>query len=156
MLFRSGRLEKHNPIYYLAKRVWFDNDRTLLYAPLHRDVFCKHLLSYYFASPTEQAGAILLCQRESYKTTFNGQIMPQFVAFRGKTVCDLHPTNPECGCEGKDIRTCIVHHKDPHAWKLVKRLKAKHYTHKFIKDNWPEFKIPKSEWGTEQIGRAHV
>src|SRR5207247_9001435 len=51
----------HQPIYFLAERCWFDNaeaknDPRFLYAPLHRDAYCRPIANYVTGSVTDLDG----------------------------------------------------------------------------------------------------
>jgi len=126
----EGRLQFHNPIYFLAERVFFDNvieDKTFLYAPLHRDQLCKFVLNYILFSTRADAGALILIQRDSLKSTFMHGVVPLWVSLR-----DKHLFN-------RDVRIILRHHKEERASDNLVRLMAKAVTSKFLKENWPEF-----------------
>ena len=132
----EGRLTNHNPIYYLATQCWFDNDPSLLYAPLHRDKFCKSLLEHYLAEVGEYSGFELQCQRESFKSTFTHGVFASFIAFRGKHV------------HGRDERTALIHHKEDQASLNLVQLKLKSINHPWIKEVWPGFHS-NTDYGTK-------
>jgi len=143
----SGVFERyvtnHNPIYYLACQVWFDNEPGLLYAPLHRDRIAKALLDYYFYDPETSdnakdrvSGLLLLAQRDSFKSTFNHGVFPQFLALR-----ERHVNN-------RDIRILMLHHREEQASLNIQRLKSKHMQSHFLRQNFPEF-CSMVEFGTK-------
>lgn len=132
----EARLQDHNPIYFLATQCWFDNDLSLLHAPLHRDRLCAALLEHYFAPVEESAGLIVLIQRDSFKTTFSHGVFPQFIALRGKHI------------EGRDERIAMIHHKEQQAVSNLLKLKGKSIHHPWFKATWPEFSA-EAEFGTK-------
>lgn len=124
----------HNPVYYLAQKVWFDNDPELLWEPLHKGELCRAFLDYYFYEPKEKgkaleriAGLLILIQRDSFKSTFNHGVFPQWVSLREKVVND------------RDIRVLMLHHREEQASLNLQRLKSKSIQSKFFKDTFPEF-----------------
>lgn len=123
----SEQLVNHNPLYYLAERVFFDNDPALLYAPLHRDIVCKEFTDYCFGPPnTNIAGLLLLIQRDSFKSTFSHGVLPLGWGLR-----NWHLT--------KDIPPALLtHHKANQASDNLERLKTK-MLHPWMKVVWPEF-----------------
>lgn len=136
----EGRLEHHNPIYYLAERVFFDNvegDPDYLYAPLHRDRFCKALLDYYLEPPdAETAGFLLLMPRLTFKSTFMHGVLILFLALREKIV------------HKRDARILMVHHKEEQASHNLVLLKEKLIYNLWLKETWPEIHEEK-DWGTQ-------
>jgi len=135
----EGRLKDHNPIYFLAERVFFDNvldDPLFLYPPLHRDILCKFVLDYILFADRADAGALILIQRDSFKSTFMHGVVPLWVSLR-----DKHLYN-------KDVRIILRHHKEERASDNLVRLMAKSVTSKFLKENWPEFCVE----NTKQLG----
>ena len=131
-LFISG----HNPVFYLAQKVFFDNEPTWLYPPLHRDKICKALLDNLLCDPGKTSGLILCVQRESFKTTLTHGAMALFFALRQKHVF------------GKDTRIALVHHKELQAGKNLVQLKQKAQFHPWLRANWPEF-CPNTDIGTK-------
>lgn len=126
----------HNPIYRIALRYWFDNDPSLLHAPLHRDQLCRNLLDHYLSDPADYAGLIVLLQRETLKTTFDHGVLPMFISLREK---HLH---------GYDVRIALIHHREMQAAEGASRLKAKSVQHARFKKTWPEFAADE-EYGTK-------
>lgn len=122
----EARVKGHNPIYFLAERVWFDNDPALLYAPLHKDILCKNVLDYAL-NPGEFRSLLILIQRYSYKSTFMHGVVPMWLLFRGK---HLH---------NRDERIALVHHKEEMASRNLVRIKLKFTQHEWLKKNWAEF-----------------
>ncbi len=122
------RLTKHNPIYFLAQKCWFDNDSSLLYEPLHRDRICKSLLKHYMDDSDDFASLLLLVQRDSYKTSFTHGVFPHFVSLREKDKFQ------------RDVRLALIHHKENQASANLQKLKLK-CQHPWVKEVWPEFSV---------------
>jgi len=135
-IYAYGFEKHHNPIYFLAERVWFDNAPELLYLPLHRDEVCKFLLAHYMDKSGEFFGGILIMQRDSFKTTFTHGVFAEFIALRGKHI------------NGRDERVQLVHHKEKIASRNAVRLKQRHIVHPWLKKNWPEF-CESKDFGTK-------
>lgn len=121
------RLRNHNPLWFLALNCWFDNDPSLLHAPLHRDQFCRALLEHYLDPSREFRGLILLAPRESFKSTFTHGVFAMFILLRGKHVL------------GRDERIQLIHHKETQVIQNLVKLKAKFIQHRWLKEVWPEF-----------------
>jgi len=129
-------LVDHNPIYFLAQEVWFDNkkgatdEKRFLYAPFHRDILCKAVIEYALQTPAERkAGLVLVFPRDTFKSVFNHGVIPHWFSLRMKR---LHK---------RDARICLSHHKELQASASLVRLRDK-ASHPFMKDNWPEFYHP--------------
>lgn len=136
----EGRLATHNPIYYLAERVYFANvidDPNFLYPPLHRDRFCKGVLDYYLEPyDADTCGFLCLMPRLTYKSTFMHGVLPLFLALREKVVYK------------RDCRILMVHHKEEQASRNLGLLKQKCIYNKWLKETWPEIAQAK-DWGTQ-------
>jgi hypothetical protein len=137
----DGRLEKHNPIYYLAERVFFDNvadDPVYLYAPLHRDKFCKFALDYFMDPDPQESGALFHGPRETYKSTLVQAIM-LWLLLRWKHL------------KGIDVRLVLRHHKEEMASAAIVLFKAKFLTHAWLREVWadacPDYND--KQWGTQ-------
>lgn len=120
----------HNPIYYLAQKVFFsrvlDNPR-FLYAPFHRDLICKAVLEHALqVGKRRRSGFLLLAQRNSFKSTFMHGVVPLWAALRWK---ELH---------GKNARILLLHQKELQASSNLVRLKGK-TRHPWMRDTWDEF-----------------
>lgn len=124
----EGRLKDHNPIYYMAQKVWFDNDPKLLYAPLHRDRICKEILAYLTEENTHKglSGLLVLVQRDSFKSTFMHGVVPLWFAIREKYV------------HGKDSRILLTHQREEQASLNLKKIKAKCINSSFMHEVWGE------------------
>lgn len=124
-----GRLRAHSPLYFLALQAFFDNDPSLLYAPLHRDIVCKAYEDYIFRdNGKDLAGLLLLIQRDSFKSTFSHGVLPLGFSLRQ---WHLH----------KDIPPVLLtHHKANQSSDNLERLKMK-MVHPWMKKVWPEFTV---------------
>ena len=137
----DGRLEKHNPIYYLAERVFFDNvagDPIFLYPPYHRDKFCKFVLDYFMDADPVESGALFHGPRETYKSSLV-QAAITWLLLRWKHL------------DGRDVRIILRHHKEEMASLAIVNMKAKWMLHPWLREVWdeacPEFDDKK--WGTQ-------
>jgi predicted phage terminase large subunit-like protein len=131
----SAVAHDHNPIYRMAERYWFDNDPSLLYAPLHKDRLCGALWDYSQDSPQRWAGLEILIQRESFKSTFTHGVYANHLACRARRLF------------GKDIRIALIHHREQQASANLQRLKRIATSHPRFKQTWPEFSSP-DDFGT--------
>lgn len=134
----EGRLRDHNPIYFIAERVYFDkkiNNPRFLYAPTHRDKLCKRLLNYAL-NDTNDRGFLCIMARSSFKSTFMHGILPLFLVLRA---WHLHK---------EEIRIALIHQKEAQASANMLRLKRKTMGHPFMKENWPEV-CSEKEYGTK-------
>jgi len=129
-LFES-RAKDHNPFYYVAQHVYFDNvrgDPEFLYVPLHRDRLCKFLQEYLLEDKWEHISGIqVLIQRDSFKSSFMHGVVPLTLSLRHK-----HLFN-------KAVRILLRHHKEEQASRNLQKLMAKMVYHDYLKHNWPEF-----------------
>ena len=134
-----ARLVNHNPIYFLAQQVWFDNvidDPTFLYAPFHRDILCDEVLKFVLRGrQPDTAGMLVLFPRDSFKSTFQHGVVPMWFSMRQKHLYD------------EDVRILLQHHKEQQAAANLIRLRQKSVTSPYVKDVWPEFWAPK-DYGT--------
>jgi hypothetical protein len=109
----------HNPIYYTAERAYFSNKKAkgnprFLYAPYHRDRFCKMALEHILSPPSIVAALLILALRYSYKSTFTLGVIPMWFAHRLKRLL------------GHDARIVLRHHKEEMASGHLVRLKDKY------------------------------
>lgn len=134
----ARRVANHNPIYFIAQRCWFDNvadDPRFLYAPLHRDIFCKEIVEYIIHGFTDVRGYVYEGPRDSFKSTLQGAAV-MWVAFRWK-----HLLN-------RDATQAMTHHKEKMASQNLVRIKEKFQKHKWVRETWPEFcPDPEVKWG---------
>lgn len=133
----------HQPIYFLAERCWFDNHKAkgnpaFLYAPLHRDQYCRPIAAYLVAETSDIDGFLLLGPRDTYKSTFAG-IVAMWYLLRQKHLFGL------------DARVVLRHHKLQMASKNLLRLKAKFRNHPWLHRYWREYCPGRKvkEWGTQ-------
>lgn len=139
------RLKNHNPIYYLAEQVFFDNTtkmeverrKKFLYAPLHRDKLSAEDVRYYFAEPEETAGHLLLMMRGSYKSTFRHGVVPLWITLREFYLNNYH------------AKIGLIHQLEDKAISNLIRLKSKALAHPWFKSTWPEFSSDK-DFGTKK------
>lgn len=123
----DGLIRDHNPIYFIARRVWFDNEDPkdpMLYPQFHRDQLCRALLDWELTERHNYAGMVLMAQRDSYKSTFAHGAYVHFRIWRAKYV------------EGRDLRYAIVHHSQDMIAEKVNLLKAKSIHSDFIRQVW--------------------
>ena len=153
----EARLVDHNPIYYLAQNVWFDNNPALLHAPLHRDRLCKEVLSYLTGDTDANkalSGLLVLVQRDSFKSTFMHGVVPMWYAIREKYV------------NGRDVRILLTHQREEQASGNLRKLKARCINSPFLKRMWsdPRWKFAAAEdfgtslkfdWACKEQGRFH-
>lgn len=135
----EGRLKDHNPIYYIAENLYFNNVRGKkgwLYPPFHRDIICKEFLDYYFEPQGLHRGLLLLAQRDSFKSTFSQGVLPTFCFLRGAHIDQTHP------------RSGLIHFKEMQASRNLIRVKRKTFGHHWFKRVWPEFS-KESDYGTK-------
>jgi len=132
----------HQPIYFLAERCWFDNPEAkgnpaFLYAPLHRDQYCRPIANYLIGESAGIDGFLLLGPRDTYKSTFAG-VVAMWYLLRQKHLYGLN------------ARVVLRHHKLMMASKNLLRLKAKFRHHAWVRRYWEEFcPDPKvKDWGT--------
>ena len=135
-------LSTHNPIYYLAERVFFDrvlDNPKYLYPLLHRDIFCKNLVEYLLDDSSEILGLLFNAPRFSYKTTFFHGPGPMWVNLRWKEMKEV------------DANQILIHHKEQKASRNLVRLKLKYLFHDWLRMVWPEYCPPrkKKDWGTK-------
>jgi len=136
----EARVKDHNPIYYLAENLFFDNvrgDPSFLYAPFHKERFAKPALQYYFSKPGSDAGFLLLAQRDSFKSTFQHGVTPMFATLRRYL---LH---------GQHERLALLHQKAKQASINLMRLKEKSRSHKWFRTVWSEF-ASTDDFGTQE------
>lgn len=142
----------HNPFYYLAERVFFDNvagDPRWLYPPLHRDRLCIDALKF-FTDPASQrlSGFLNLMSRDLLKTTFSHGVFPVTLTLRDYVLHSrrdgdgkvLHPDIPNIA---------LVHHKEAMAHANLRRLKERVRFNAWFRETWPEFVPPDKlkKWG---------
>jgi len=135
----EGRLQRHNPIYFLAERVYFDrviNDPNYLYPPTHRDKFCKRLLDYALNKNPDDRGFLCIMARSSFKSTFMHGVMPLWLSLRAWHL------------ERRFLRIALIHQKENQASANLQRLKRKTMGHPFLKENWPEV-VSDKDYGTQ-------
>lgn len=138
----EARLEQHNPLYFLAERVWFDNVKDnpkYLYAPYHRDLLCRPMMEYVLDKNSPYVGFLFLGPRDSYKSTFAHGVLPMWFLLRKKFL------------ENYDARIVLRHHKELMASEHLLWLKAKFLTHPWMRQVWPEACPPQysKEFGTK-------
>ena len=126
----------HNPIYFFGQKVFFDNDPSLLWPPLHRDRLCRALLDYELEEPGASAGLIILMQRDSFKSTFTHKVFPLHAQLRAKHLY------------GKDLRIAILHQIEGHASANFYSMKMKTVQHEWFKQVWKECSAEK-DYGTQ-------
>jgi hypothetical protein len=134
----EGRLLNHNPIYFLAERVYFNNkinNPRFLYAPTHRDKLCKRLLEYALGEHDDR-GFLCIMARSSFKSTFMHGVMPLWLALRAWHL------------EKDVLRIALIHQKEAQASANLLRLKRKTMGHPFMRANWPEA-CSTTEYGTK-------
>lgn len=142
---------EHNPIYYVAQNLFFDNvrgDPNFLYAPMHRDIICAATLDYLLGQDSFQDshltrpagvhnnGLLVLTQRDSFKSTFKHGVDPYFCALRAKHI------------DNKDVCSALIHQKEFQASRNLLRMKRKTRGHPWLKQFWPEF-ISETDVGTQ-------
>ena len=140
----AKRLENHNPIYYLAEQVYFDNVKQLsperaqkfLYPPLHRDRFAQTDLDYYFSPQETSAGLITLMPRGSYKSSFRHGAVPLWIALREWHLNKYH------------AHLALIHQLEDKASANLMRLKSKTLSHGWFRATWPEF-CSEKDYGTK-------
>lgn len=123
----QDRLRNHNPIYFLLQRIFFDNDPSLLYAPLHRDRICQSILEYILDPSQADSGLVLLVQRDSFKSTIAHRAVPLWFALREKHLFK------------RDATILLRHHKEEMASDNLVQLRQKCISSQFLKKFWPEF-----------------
>lgn len=129
----------HNPFYYVAERVFFDNvagDAAFLYPPLHRDRLCATILDYYLQPAGTDNGLLILIQRDAFKSTFMHGVVPLTIALREKFLYD------------RDVRMLLMHQKELQASANLQRLKSKMLSHQWLRATWPELAVEK-DFGTK-------
>jgi hypothetical protein len=113
-------LVNHNPLYYLAERMFFSNKTAkgnpkFLYAPYHRDRYCKPVMEYILGigefALRKYNGIVWLGPRDTYKSVFNHGVTPTWFAFRNKWLYDY------------DVRIVLRHHKEELAASNMQRIK---------------------------------
>ncbi len=136
----AAHLVNHNPIYFLAENLFFDNvrkDKAYLYPPLHRDIFSKAYLDYALRPKARaKAGLLLMAQRESFKSTFAHGVVPMFLTLR-----DFHLFK-------RHRRIALVHQKELQAAMNARRLKRKAMSHPWMRKVWSEYSAEK-DFGTQ-------
>lgn len=135
----EGRLRDHNPIYFLAERVYFNrviNNPRFLYPPTHRDKLCKRLLAYAMNENPDDRGFLCIMARSSFKSTFMHGVMPLWLSLR------------EWHLNGNFLRIALIHQKEEQASANLMRLKRKTMGHPFLVKNWPEI-ISAQDYGTK-------
>lgn len=141
----------HNPIYYLAANVVFDNvlaDPAYLYAPFHRDLLAAEVLAYILGGHRTFASFLLLLPRDSFKSTFMHCAVPLWCALRWKHLY------------GRDTRCVLIHHREEQAAENLERLRSRSIRSTFLKTNWKEFcsdrtfgKALAFDWPCKEAGR---
>lgn len=124
----ASRLENHNPLFYLAERVFFDNvldDPEFLYLPYHRDILCKFIVNYFLDPNPAESGALFHGPRETYKSRFAHCAVPLWLLLRWK---HLH---------NKDVRIVLRHHKEQLASANMVLLKSAIRFHPWLREVWP-------------------
>src|SRR5262245_49204611 len=134
----------HQPIYFMAERCWFDNPKAknnpaFLYAPLHRDQYCRPIANYITGDTQDIDGFLLLGPRDTYKSTF-ACVTAMWFAFRMKHLYNI------------DARIVLRHHKLKMASKNRLRIKAKIRNHAWVRRYWAEFcpDLKQREFGTAE------
>jgi hypothetical protein len=126
----EDQLVNHNPIYFLAERLYFDNvadQPEFLYPPLHRDGLSASLLEYLLSPVGQYSGHLTIIQRDSFKSTFHHGVGPWFVALRAWNTGKVLP------------RQLLCHQKEPQASANLMRMKDKARFHRWLRATWPEF-----------------
>lgn len=129
----------HNPFYYIAEQVFFDNvkdDPAFLYPPLHRDKLCATVQNYYLQPAGEDNGLLILIQRDAFKSTFMHGVVPLTIALREKALNE------------RDVRMLLMHQKELQASANLQRLKQKLLNHRWLRETWPEICADK-DFGTK-------
>ncbi len=133
-----AKLPGHNPIFYLAENVWFDNDVTLLDPEFHRDKISRELLAWYFDDSHEYEGLLLQAPRDSYKSTFGHNVLPMFLAMRDSYI------------HNRDTRILLLHHKMDQASLNLVSLKTKCTVSPYLARFWNGLDgSPKFYWDTD-------
>ena len=136
----------HDPIYFLAEHVWFANPRAkdnpaFLYAPLHRDRYCRAMTRYVLSPTTVEDcdGLLILGPRDTYKSTL-AAAAAQWHIMREKHLHNI------------DVRDAICHHKFTLASRLVRQVAAKFWFHPWMRRYWNEYcpEIDAREFGTKE------
>jgi len=132
----------HHPLYFLAERCWFDNaeakdNPAFLYAPLHRDRYCRPIAAYVTGDAAGIDGFLLLGPRDTYKSTFSC-VLAMWYLLRQKHLFS------------QNARVVMRHHKLMMASKNLLRIKAKFRHHAWVRRYWSEYcPDPKvKDWGT--------
>jgi hypothetical protein len=123
------QLRDHNPVYYFAEHLFFDNvagDPTYLYPPLHREILCQSVLDYYFSAPGDDSGLLILMPRDTFKSTFMHGVVPFWIALREKFV------------NGRNVVSAMIHQKEQQAVANLSRIRSKIVAHQWLKEFWPE------------------
>lgn len=126
----AERLIDHNPLYYLAERVFFNRVRKLpnyLHPPFHRDWLARKMLDYYLDESAASVGIVLLAPRNTFKSAFAHGAMPLFAALRAKHL------------QQRDLRILMLHHKIEMSTPNLTKLKSKAVAHPWLRRVWPEF-----------------
>ena len=142
----EGLLGNHNPLYYLAERGFFaqpgvKGNPVYLYAPYHRDRFCKPVMEYILNlgefSQRKYNGIVWLGPRDTYKSSFNHGVVPLWFALRNKWLYDY------------DVRIVLRHHKEELAAANMKRIKDNLMYNPWLRRVFAPFCPPETakEWG---------
>lgn len=134
------RLNGHNPIYFLAENLFFDNvrgDQSYLYRPFHLERFCKPMLAYFFSPVGGDSGFLNLAQRDSFKSVFGHGVLPIFVTLRMWHL------------EKKNARVALLHQKIKQASINLVRLKQKALSHPWFRTVWSPFTADE-DFGTQE------
>lgn len=126
----AGRLKDHNPIYYLAERLFFDNvlgRPEFLDPSFHRDIICASDLEYLVFPDRSVAGHLLLAQRDSFKSTFRHGVLPVFFTLRFYHVEDKH------------ARVALIHQYETQASANLVRIKQRSINSAWFATTWNEF-----------------
>jgi hypothetical protein len=133
---------QHNPAYYLASKVFFDNAEArgnprFLYAPYHRDRFFVPICNHICHPEPPFVSLLWLGPRDTYKSTCLGCVALWFALRR------YH-------LNGVFDRIVIRHHKEELAAANVQRIRAKVWHHPWMRRYWAEVCPPENtkDFGT--------
>ena len=134
------RVSGHNPLFYLAENLFFDNvrgDSDYLWAPFHVKNFCEPMLDFYGAPTNAYTGFLLLAQRDSFKSVFGHGVAPMFCTLRAWHL------------EGRYERLALIHQKFAQASINLNRLREKSLTHPWFREVWTPF-CAEDKYGTQE------
>lgn len=135
---------QHNPIYYTAERAYFGNKRAngnpkFLYAPLHREIYCREILNHILSPEDSTAALVILGPRDTFKSSFEHGAVPMWYVHRRKHL------------EGIDVRVVLRHHKEEIASGNLVRLKNKYRFDPWTRRVWHDAVL---ESGSKELGHS--